>query len=80
MLSAGWVWFDEGTLILNAALSNSSLQFHLLSIATGQLSAITRDVNDYDGLSLAADGQTLIASRRDRRTGSGSSTRRVAPS
>jgi len=64
----GLVWYDEGTLLLNAAQPGSSLQLHQLSYPTGRLEPLTRDVNDYDGISLAADGRTLICSRRERRT------------
>ena len=64
----GFGWLDETTLIVNAALPNSALQLHQLSYPSGQLNPLTRDVNDYDGISVAADGQTLICARRERRT------------
>ena len=52
----GLVWFDDTRLILNAALPGSPLQLHQLSYPDGKLSPLTRDVNDYDGISVAADG------------------------
>jgi serine/threonine protein kinase/Tol biopolymer transport system component len=61
----GLLWFDETTLILNSAMPDSSRQLHQLSSATGELHPLTRDVSDYDGISLAADGRTLIAARRE---------------
>jgi eukaryotic-like serine/threonine-protein kinase len=64
----GLVWLDDSTLLLNAAMPGSSLQLHQLSASTGQINPLTRDVNDYDGVTLAADGQTLICSLRERRT------------
>jgi eukaryotic-like serine/threonine-protein kinase len=64
----GLVWFDDRTLILNAALPGSALQLHQLSFPSGQVNPLTRDVNDYDSISLAADGRTLLCSRRERRT------------
>ena len=56
------------TLVLNAAVPGSPLQLHQLSYPDGQLNPLTRDVNDYDGISLAADRRTLIGSRRERQT------------
>ncbi len=64
----GLVWFDDSTLVLNAAAPGSPLQLHQLSYPGGQLNPLTRDANDYDGISLAADRRTLIGSRRDRQT------------
>jgi eukaryotic-like serine/threonine-protein kinase len=64
----GLVWFDEATLILNGAMPAGSLQLHQLSSTTGEVHPLTRDVNDYDGISLAGDGRTLIGARRERRT------------
>ena len=64
----GLVWFDESTLLLNAAISGGSLQLHQLTYPSGELNPLTRDVNDYDGISLAGDRQTLVGSRRERQT------------
>ena len=64
----GLVWFDDSTLLLNAAVSEGSLQLHQLTYPSGQLSPLTREVNDYDGISLAGDRQTLVGSRRERQT------------
>ncbi len=64
----GLVWFDDSTLLLNAAVSEGSLQLHQLAYPSGQLSPLTREVNDYDGISLAGDRQTLVGSRRERQT------------
>ncbi len=64
----GLVWFDESTLLLNAAIGGGSLQLHQLSYPTGGLKPLTRDVSDYDGISLAGNRQTLVASRREQQT------------
>jgi Tol biopolymer transport system component len=64
----GLVWFDDATLVLNAAAPGSPLQLHQLSYPGGQLNPLTRDANDYDGISLAADRRTLVGSRRERQT------------
>jgi eukaryotic-like serine/threonine-protein kinase len=64
----GLAWFDSRSLVLNAAVPGSALQLHQLSFPDGQLRPLTRDVTDYDGISVAAGGQTLIYSRRERRT------------
>ena len=64
----GLLWFDDTTLLLNAAVSDGSLQLHQLTYPGGELKPLTRDVSDYDGISLAADRQTLVASRRERHT------------
>jgi Tol biopolymer transport system component len=64
----GLAWFDRASLLLNAAVQGSALQLHQLSYPSGELRPLTRDVTDYDGISLAAGGQALIYSRRERRT------------
>ena len=64
----GLLWFDDTTLLLNAAVSDGSLQLHQLTYPGGELKPLTRDVSDYDGISLAGDRQTLVASRRERHT------------
>ncbi len=64
----GLVWFDESMLLLNAAIGSGSLQLHQLTYPSGELSPLTRDVNDYDGISLAGDRQTLVGSRREQQT------------
>ena len=65
----GLVWFDDSTLLLNAALQRrlaATAPTHLTP--SGELNPLTRDVNDYDGISLAGDRQTLVGSRRERQT------------
>jgi eukaryotic-like serine/threonine-protein kinase len=64
----GLVWFDDSTLLLNAAISGGSLQLHQLTYPSGELNPLTRDVSDYDGISLDGDRQTLVGSRRERQT------------
>jgi hypothetical protein len=64
----GLVWFDESTLLLNAAIGDGSLQLHQLTYPSGELNPLTRDINDYDGISLASDRQTLVGSRREQQT------------
>ena len=64
----GLVWFDDSSLIVNAAVPGGPLQLHQLSYPDGALTLLTRDVNDYDGISLAADRRTLVGSRRERQT------------
>jgi eukaryotic-like serine/threonine-protein kinase len=65
----GLAWFTENVLLLNAAAAPSTpLQLHALSYPSGRLSRLTRDVSDYDGISLDATGRTLVASQRERRT------------
>jgi serine/threonine protein kinase/Tol biopolymer transport system component len=65
----GLVWFNESTLLLNAAgAAGGPLQLHELSYPSGRLRRLTRDVSDYDGISLDSSGRTLIAAQRERRT------------
>ena len=62
----GLVWFDDTTLVLNATANpGRPLQLHQLSYPVGELNPLTRDVNNYDGISLAADRRTLVSSRRE---------------
>jgi serine/threonine protein kinase len=65
----GLAWFTENVLLLNAATGPSTpLQLHALSYPAGRLSRLTRDVSDYDGISLDANRRTLVAAQRERRT------------
>jgi serine/threonine protein kinase len=64
----GLVWYDESTLLLNAAIGGGSLQLHQLTYPTGDLNPLTTDVSDYDGISLAGNRQTLVGSRREQQT------------
>jgi len=64
----GLVWLNDRLLILNAALPGSPLQLHQLAYPTGRVSSLTRDANDYDGISVPADRRTIVGARRERRT------------
>jgi serine/threonine protein kinase len=65
----GLVWLNDTTLLLNVAASEGGpVQLHRLSYPSGEVSPLTRDLTDYDGLSLAADGRTVVCTRRERRT------------
>jgi serine/threonine protein kinase/dipeptidyl aminopeptidase/acylaminoacyl peptidase len=64
----GLVWLNDRLLILNAALPGSPLQLHQLSYPSGRVSPLTRDGNDYDGISVPADRRTLVGTRREQRT------------
>lgn len=62
------VWLNDQLLILNAALPGSALQLHQLFYPSGRVTALTRDANDYDGISVPVDRRTLVGARRERRT------------
>ena len=64
----GLVWLTNRLLILNAALPGNPLQLHQLSYPAGGVSPLTRDANDYDGVSVSVDRRMFIAARRERRT------------
>jgi len=64
----GLVWLNDRLLILNTALPGSTRQLHQLSYPGGRISPLTRDANDYDGISVPADRRTLVGARRERRT------------
>jgi Tol biopolymer transport system component len=67
-LVRGLVWLNDQLLVLNAALRESPLQLHQLSYPGGRLTPLTRDANDYDGISVPVNRRTLIGARRERRT------------
>ena len=64
----GLAWLNDQLLILNAALPGSPLQLHQLAYPSGRVTPLTRDANDYDGISVPVDRRTLIGARRERRT------------
>lgn len=66
----GPAWLDPGTLVLCGAVeAGAPNQLWRLSYPGGQLSRLTNDLSDYDGVSLTADRGSLVTGRSDVRVG-----------
>jgi serine/threonine protein kinase/Tol biopolymer transport system component len=64
----GIAWLPPGQGLLMVAVDDTLLtsQLYHLSYPDGSLRNITRDINDYDGMSATADGSAILMSQHDR--------------
>ena len=61
-------WLDNQSLILTyAPEANAPSQLWRISYPDGKLSRVTNDVNNYDGVSLTSDRDSLVTARSERR-------------
>jgi eukaryotic-like serine/threonine-protein kinase len=64
----GLAWLDGGSLVLSGAPApGMTVQLFRMTFPGGQLSRLTNDLNDYTGISVTDDRDTLVTSRRETR-------------
>ncbi|MDQ4122495.1 MAG: winged helix-turn-helix domain-containing protein [Acidobacteriota bacterium] len=57
------VWLPDGDNLLVTSIEASVAQIYRYTISTGTLKRITHDLSEYIGLSVTADGKTLVTSQ-----------------
>jgi Tol biopolymer transport system component len=68
--AAGLAWLDAESLVLNTSLeAGAASQLVRLSYPDGRVSRLSNDPNTYEGVSVTADGTSLVTARSETRIG-----------
>ncbi|MDQ9476215.1 hypothetical protein RF074_11500, partial [Serratia marcescens] len=66
----GLAWLDGGSVVLSGSPAvGLAVQLFRMSYPGGRLSRLTNDLSEYTGISVTADRDGLVTSRRETRVG-----------